>query len=86
MFEDSKKSDISSFDWPFFPITVMDEENNLYVCAHALAIQESSGAYEWVLESMGSIEPILHKITKVVIVDVIMMSKALRRAVHLSLA
>jgi hypothetical protein len=56
LFGDSKKSDISSFDWPYFPITVMimDEENNLYVCAHALAIQESSGAYEWVLKSIGN--------------------------------
>ena len=45
VFLDAIKSKISAVDWPFYPISVIDEENKLYIVAFCLCIQESNEAY-----------------------------------------
>ena len=51
-------------DWPYQGATVLDEDLKVHQIAH-----ESNDSYKFGLVSMTSIEPALHRITKVVFSD-----------------
>ena len=71
LFLDAVKSKISAVDWPFYPVTVIDEENKLYIIAFCLCVQESNEAYAWILQSIKSIVPCncMHHVVKVTMSD-----------------
>ena len=86
VFLDAIKSKISAVDWPFYPVTVIDEENKLYVIAFCLCIQESIEAYKWIIESMKSIVPSLKHTIKVTMSDRLVSDEGLYECLCLLLA
>ena len=56
-------------DWPYQGATVLDEDLKVHQIAHVVACTESNDSYKFGLVSMTSIEPALHRITKVVFSD-----------------
>ena len=69
LFLDWKKSGVSNMDWPYQGATVLDEDLKVHQIAHVVACTESNDSYKFGLVSMTSIEPALHRITKVVFSD-----------------
>jgi hypothetical protein len=69
LFLDWKKSGVSEVDWPYQGAVVLDENLSVHTVAHVLACTESNESYIFALNSLTSIEPILHNITTVVFSD-----------------
>ena len=69
LFVDWMKSGVSNLDWPYQGTVVLDEELSVHLCAHSLACTESNDSYGFTLDSMTSIVPELHNITKVTFSD-----------------
>ena len=69
LFLDWKKNGVSNMDWPYQGATVLDEDLKVHQIAHVVACTESNDSYKFGLVSMTSIEPALHRITKVVFSD-----------------
>ena len=69
LFLDWMKSGVSDVDWPYQGCVVLDEELSVHIVAHTLACTESNDSYKFSLNSMTSIVPELHKITKVTFSD-----------------
>ena len=80
MFLDALKSKVSAVDWPFYPVTVADEENKLCIIAFCLCVQESNETYAWTLESIKSVVPSLQHIVKVTMSDRLVSEDVLKNA------
>ena len=69
LFLDWMKCGVSDVEWPYQGAVVLDEDLHVHLITHTVACTESNDSYKFGLNSMTSIVPELHEITKVTFSD-----------------